>query len=171
MRGKDKCKALKEIRKQIAEQNDIAYVVSECKHKGECKGTCPKCEAEILYLEKELAKRNNMGKKVAVTGIAVGMAASMAGCVAVDAFKSYITGTNSNPPEVLEGEATIVEPYPIEGEETYIPEPDVMGDVAVEIDSSVPCTSEECSEDPGEDSSGNPVDDDLLAGEIEYIEE
>ena len=79
MRGKDKCRALKEIRKQIAENNDIEYVVSECKHKGECKGTCPKCEAEILYLEKELAKRRNMGQKVAVAGIAVGMAASMTG--------------------------------------------------------------------------------------------
>ena len=79
MRGKDKCRALKEIRRQIAENNDIEYVVSECKHKGECKGTCPKCEAEILYLEKELAKRRNMGQKVAVAGIAVGMAASMTG--------------------------------------------------------------------------------------------
>ena len=54
MKGKEKCKALKEIRKQIAENNNIEYVVSECKHKGECKGTCPKCEAEVRYLEKEL---------------------------------------------------------------------------------------------------------------------
>ena len=32
MKGKEKCKALKEIRKQIAENNNIEYVVSECKH-------------------------------------------------------------------------------------------------------------------------------------------
>ena len=35
MQGKEKCKALKEIRKQIAENNDIKYVVDECKHKGD----------------------------------------------------------------------------------------------------------------------------------------
>ena len=55
MRGKEKCKALKEIRRQIAEKNDIEFVVSECKHQGDCKGTCPKCEAEVRYLERELA--------------------------------------------------------------------------------------------------------------------
>lgn len=54
MRGKEKCKALKEIRKQIAEKNDIEFAVSECTHKGDCKGTCPKCEAELRYLERQL---------------------------------------------------------------------------------------------------------------------
>ena len=46
MNGKSKCKILKEIRKRIAEENDIAYVTSECQYQGECSGTCPKCEAE-----------------------------------------------------------------------------------------------------------------------------
>ena len=38
MNGKDKCRILKDIRRQIAEKNDIEWVVSECKHKGNCKG-------------------------------------------------------------------------------------------------------------------------------------
>ncbi|MCR4687839.1 MAG: hypothetical protein K5659_09735, partial [Lachnospiraceae bacterium] len=76
MKGKEKCKALKEIRKQIAENNNIEYVVSECKHKGECKGTCPKCEAEVRYLEKELEKRRSLGQKVAIAGVSMGIAAS-----------------------------------------------------------------------------------------------
>ena len=53
MNGKNKCKILKEIRKQIAAENDISYVTSECKHKGDCLGTCPKCEAEVRYLEQQ----------------------------------------------------------------------------------------------------------------------
>ena len=80
MDGKEKCRALKQIRKQIAENNDIAYVVEECKHKGKCKGTCPKCEAEVRYLEKELEKRRNMGKKVAIAGVSMGIAATFSAC-------------------------------------------------------------------------------------------
>ena len=40
-RGKQVCKILKDIRKQIAEENDIEFITSECKHKGDCAGTCP----------------------------------------------------------------------------------------------------------------------------------
>ena len=80
MNGKNKCKILKEIRRQIAEQNDIEYVTSECQHKGDCKGTCPKCEAEVRYLEKELEKRQKLGRTVAVVGIAAALAVSSVGC-------------------------------------------------------------------------------------------
>ena len=80
MNGKNKCKILKEIRRQIAEQNDIEYVTSECQHKGDCKGTCPKCEAEVRYLEKELEKRQRLGRTVAVVGIAAALAVSTVGC-------------------------------------------------------------------------------------------
>ena len=61
-KGKQTCKILKEIRKQIAAENDIEFITSECTHKGDCKGTCPKCEAEVRYLERELDKRQRMGK-------------------------------------------------------------------------------------------------------------
>ena len=56
MNGKSKCKILKDIRRQIAADNDIEFVTSECKYQGECTGTCPKCEAEVRYLEQELDK-------------------------------------------------------------------------------------------------------------------
>ena len=69
MHGKKKCKILKEIRKQIAKDNDITYVTAECKHQG----TCPKCEAEVRYLEAELEKRRMAGKQVVVAGIAAAM--------------------------------------------------------------------------------------------------
>ena len=57
MKGKERCKILKEIRREIAEKNEIEFVTSECKHKGDCLGTCPKCEAELRYPERELEKR------------------------------------------------------------------------------------------------------------------
>ena len=53
-RGKQTCKILKEIRRQIAEANDIEFITSECQYQGDCLGTCPKCEAEVRYLEQQL---------------------------------------------------------------------------------------------------------------------
>ena len=55
-RGKEICRILKEIRRQIAKANDIEFVTAECKHKGDCAGTCPKCESEVAYLEEQLAR-------------------------------------------------------------------------------------------------------------------
>ena len=86
--GKEKCKALKQIRKQIADNNDINYVIEECKHKGKCKGTCPKCEAEVRYLERELEKRRLSGKKVAIAGVSVGIAATFSACNPMDVVYS-----------------------------------------------------------------------------------
>ena len=79
--GKEKCRILKEIRAEIARANDIEWVVSECKHKGNCKGTCPKCEQEVRQLEDALARREALGKKVAVVGISASIALSVTGCV------------------------------------------------------------------------------------------
>ena len=78
--GKEKCRILKEIRAEIARQNDIEWVTSECKHKGNCKGTCPKCEAEVRELEAALARREALGKKVAVVGVSASIALSVTGC-------------------------------------------------------------------------------------------
>ena len=75
-RGKQTCKILKEIRKQIAAENDIEFVTSECTHKGDCAGTCPKCEAEVSDLERELEKRQRLGKAAVVAGLSVGLMAA-----------------------------------------------------------------------------------------------
>lgn len=68
-RGKQTCKILKEIRRQIAEANGIEFVTSEYRYKGDCLGTCPKCEAEVRYLEQQLRARSIAGKAVALVGI------------------------------------------------------------------------------------------------------
>ena len=79
-KGKQTCKILKEIRKQIAAENDIKLVIEECTYHGDCLGTCPKCEAEVRYLERELEKRQRMGKAAIFAGMTIGTAITAAGC-------------------------------------------------------------------------------------------
>ncbi len=80
MRGKNKCKILKEIRQKIAEENDIPYVTRECTYQGECSGTCPKCEAELRYLEQQLEKRQRLGKRVTVAALAASLMTGLTAC-------------------------------------------------------------------------------------------
>ena len=67
-KGKNTCKILKEIRKQIALDNDINLIVEECTYKGDCEGTCPRCEEEVRFLEEELEKRQKEGKDPVLGG-------------------------------------------------------------------------------------------------------
>ena len=55
--GKQKCETLKTIRKQIAEQYGLCYNPTECTHEGNCSGTCPKCDAELQDLQRQLESR------------------------------------------------------------------------------------------------------------------
>lgn len=112
MNGKSKCKILKEIRKRIAEENDIAYVTSECQYQGECSGTCPKCEAEVRYLEAELNKRMNLGKAIAIAGIAAALVVGSAGCA--DTKSSDASTTQQTQPSATEASTTL----PISGDES-----------------------------------------------------
>ena len=142
MNGKSKCRLLKDIRRKIAQENDITYVTSECKFQGNCKGTCPKCEAEVRYLEEELKKRKNAGKTVAVAGVAAAMLVAGAGCDSAQPDKPESTKATTEINEVLAG----VVPYEdtserdLEGrvpEETWIE----MGEVPYE-DTTQPPTGE-----------------------------
>ena len=67
------------IRKQIADANEIRYEPRECHHQGECRGTCPACEAEVRYIERQLDIRKQLGKAVAIVGISAGLSA-LSGC-------------------------------------------------------------------------------------------
>ncbi|WP_273533993.1 carboxypeptidase-like regulatory domain-containing protein [Prevotella aurantiaca] len=74
-KGKSTCKVLKAIRQKIADANGISYSPNECHYEGECKGTCPKCEAEVRYLEDELKRKGRNGFAIKVGGIAAGLCA------------------------------------------------------------------------------------------------
>lgn len=75
-RGKVICKELKEVRRKIAEENNIPLEIPECTYEGPCRGTCPRCESEVRYLEKALAQRIRMGKVATVAGLALTLAVS-----------------------------------------------------------------------------------------------
>jgi len=114
MRGKEKCRMLRDIRRRIAEQNEIALITEECEYKGECRGTCPKCESELKYLEEQLEKRRQLGKKVALAGIAASTALALGGCSVVDAVDTAVRAIQkaSNPEptiEILSGEVDDIE--------------------------------------------------------------
>ena len=140
MNGKNICKILKDIRKKIAEDNHITYVTSECKYQGECSGTCPKCEAELRYLEEELSVRKNLGKTVALAGVAAALVVGSAGCAAkipdqtagapIATDYGYQTQPSTMEPsetELLLGEVAI--------EETTQPsEVELFGDIAYPTD-------------------------------------
>ena len=95
-KGKSTCKLLKSIRQQIADANGISYQPKECHHKGDCTGTCPACEEEIRYLERELKVRKGNGFGMKVAGIAAGICATvMPMTAAAQAVKS--DGTANRP--------------------------------------------------------------------------
>ena len=95
-KGRSTCKLLKSIRQQIADANGISYRPKECQHKGDCAGTCPACEEEIRYLERELKARKGSGFGMKVAGIAAGICATvMPMTAAAQAVKSDST---ANPP-------------------------------------------------------------------------
>lgn len=152
MKGKNKCKILKQIRQRIADENDIPYVTRACTYQGDCTGTCPKCEAELRYLEQELEKRRSLGKSVAVAAVAAGLSLSMAACGSRKGTGS--AGNNDpslptpNPPlstqDVLKGE---------------LPEETLMGLAAID---PVPSSTEP------EELEGEPVE---LIGEVAYLPE
>ena len=72
-RGKLICETLREVRRRIAEANEIRYAPHECTHKGECLGTCPACEAEVRQLERQLQARRRLGRAVIVAGISASL--------------------------------------------------------------------------------------------------
>ncbi len=142
MNGKEKCKILKEIRTDIAKANDIPLEIPECTHKGDCKGTCPRCEAEVKYLERKLAERRKRGFKVAVAGISAGLVAlNTASCDIIDEIAARV-GINDT----------------------------LQGDMRVEeVDGLMPKDTSEYTETGSIDSNTDEIITDVLEGDIVEI--
>ncbi len=182
MKGKEKCKALKEIRQKIAEQNDIAFAVSECTHQGDCRGTCPKCEAELRYLERQLEIRKNLGKAVVVAGISAGMCAPMVACSPIESIGDamgnlFNISTDqelegaTQPPEDLSGDVQYIPPVDYEGgiEE---PEPEDIDGGIEELELTGEDTWNPDLEEPSEEDPDSLLpseeESEELAGDVEY---
>ena len=96
VKGKSTCKLLKDIRQQIADANGISYQPKECHYEGDCAGTCPACEEEIRYLERELKARKGNGFSMKVAGIAAGICATVMPMTA--AAQGVKPDSTANPP-------------------------------------------------------------------------
>lgn len=153
MTGKQKCKILKQIRKQIADANEIEYMIEECSHKGKCRGTCPRCEWEVRQLEKALENRRRSGKKVALAGISAGFL--LTSCSPIEKIGELFGRT----PEPLEGDV----PYE-ESTEGLIAETDgapVKGEIVEESLAGEPVLEETETELP---IPGEAVDTEVFEG-------
>ena len=76
MKGKQICSYLKSVRREVAAANGIDLEIPECTFEGKCPGTCPRCESEVRQLESELSRRKSLSQRVAVLGVAAGLALS-----------------------------------------------------------------------------------------------
>ena len=83
-RGKKICRELKKIRRRIADENGIKLDIPECTFEGECRGTCPRCEWEVKYLEQSLFERLKLGKIATISGLALGLTACGGGGIGPD---------------------------------------------------------------------------------------
>ena len=79
-KGKDCCGILKNIRLQIAQENEIPFQIEPCTFDGDCRGTCPRCEAELLYLEQKIEEKKQLGKRALVAGISLGLISTFSAC-------------------------------------------------------------------------------------------
>ena len=136
VKGKQTCKILKEIRKQIAADNDIELITSECTHKGDCAGTCPKCEAEVRYLELELDKRQRMGKAAVIAGMAVGTMLTATSCDRIipqplEGDVPYIPDSTEMPNDSIPNDTVPDDAFLLEGE-VMAPVPDTTSDIPKE---------------------------------------
>ena len=153
MNGKAKCKYLKSLRKSIADKNGIPLNQRECTFEGECKGTCPHCEAEVRYIEEQLERKKKFGK----AAVAVAMSATM--MLAASGTPDVVPG--DMPYEGPTEEVVVPEGVPPEypPEDVEIIEP-LEGDVAYE-DIEEPTMGEPADYTPEEE----PV---LLEGDVPY---
>ena len=98
--GKHICEQLKAIRLDIARANGIEYQPRECHHEGDCAGTCPACESEMRYLEREIARRRSLGKSALVAGVSLGL---------MSFASTSCNQLNKADNDVLRGEVELVE--------------------------------------------------------------
>lgn len=105
--GKHICNTLKAIRLDIARANGIKYEPCECQHQGECAGTCPACESEMRYLEREIARKRSLGKAALVAGVSMGLTSlAVTSCDFVSQTVNTIVNQGNDPDENLMGEVT-----------------------------------------------------------------
>ena len=145
MDHKAKCKAMKKIRKQIADVIGVELHQTECTYQGECSGTCPKCAQEEKILNRAL---------LGGTAVAVGL--TLTACTAPEPIEGIVAVATE---ERLAGDVAEIEPSeewmkengtatsePIVGMMESAPEtketPEWMSDISLERETD--CEAGEC---------------------------
>lgn len=164
--GKNKCDYLKKIRENIAKHYGIPFQTKECGFEGECKGTCPKCEQEVRYLEMELLKMGVLKKSLTlacalpVMASAVGSAEAplkgmMAPAVEATDFaplEKKVVRQNFSPASLQhQGEEGEIPPPPPPPPAPDLPPPFDTDDIVITGDILPP-----------------PIPDDIVIGDIDY---
>lgn len=69
--NKEKCKALKKIRKKLADTLGVDLHQRECTYEGKCSGTCPKCKQEEEQLNRAILAKSALaaGTVAATVGL------------------------------------------------------------------------------------------------------
>ena len=167
MIGKQKCRILKEIRQRIADENDIPYVTRECGFQGECRGTCPRCESELRYLERQLALRTSMKKSVTIAALCAGMALATAGC------SSNVSSPKGTSADIEETELSGEVPYDYTGDNTDETTESPDSSTCTTQDGSEQTTDQNVKQDPNSGKGGDIVDvgPEELMGDVPYLEE
>lgn len=70
-KNKEKCVALKKIRKNLAEKIGIDLKQTECTFQGKCSGTCPKCKQEEETLNKKILQQTVAASVLATMSIGI----------------------------------------------------------------------------------------------------
>jgi pyruvate formate lyase activating enzyme len=156
LRGKEKCEVLKEVRRQLAEANDIELPKRDCSHEGDCLGTCPLCQQELQTLSEELAMKEE--SRMAVKEETIQRIDEFLGPKREDGLSSH-----EEDEQPLEGETRILDGMPmpppdeILGMETWRDEPEDPDDPDGPEDSEDPDKPDD-PEDP--DKPDDPEDPD-----------
>ncbi len=112
--GRIICDELKRVRMELAKANGINYQPTVCNHQGECTGTCPKCEAELAELTRQIkakkdAKVVGMAPLKIVAMAATAVALSLASCQSEDGdvgepdWANDSTNVHVNPADTVPG--------------------------------------------------------------------
>lgn len=148
MTGKQKCRILRQIRRDIAAANQLDYTERDCTHKGDCRGTCPYCEAQLKRLEDELAERRSLGQRIAVMGLSMGLlATNLSACDPLFSNEAATQGdimpestgteqvelTDSIPGELIAQETTTEPPMVTKGELAPRETEPLMGDPVLPV--------------------------------------
>lgn len=154
--GKRKCEVLKDIRRKIAESEGIKYAPAKCNHEGDCPGTCPRCEAEVEYLEKEIARKHGRSFRPAAAAVVGGLLTASMVSSCIGCGPTPLGG--EMPPEPLKGDiicpVELVDSSMI-GQERSIPVCIEEGDSVRWEDVQVTITEEMLGEDIQSPDSGS----------------